>query len=142
MFLSVLASPSFPPGPLFSLPSQLEFSIPQQPSLSHFPLLPFFVCRPLARCFVLGRQLVKKKSIVPCHVNVHVHMYIHTCLCVCVCVNARVCLRVCVHVCMCLCVCVCLCVFMHACIASLHSALVVLRVGDAWRASAMLTGES
>jgi hypothetical protein len=52
----------------------------------------------------------------------------------------------CVHVCVCMCVCIhvcmCLCVFMHAHIASLHSALVMLRIGDAWRASTMFTGES
>ena len=52
----------------------------------------------------------------------------------------------CVHACVCMCVyihvCMCLCVFMHAHIASLHSALVMLRIGDAWRASTMFTGES
>ena len=52
------------------------------------------------------------------------------------CVHACVCMCVCIHVC------VCLCVFMHAHIASLHSALVMLRIGDAWRASTMFTGES
>jgi hypothetical protein len=34
------------------------------------------------------------------------------------------------------------CVFMHACIASLHSAFAMLRIRDSWRASTMLTGES
>jgi hypothetical protein len=46
----------------------------------------------------------------------------------------------CVHVFTC--ACVRACVFMHACIANAHSVLVVLRIGGAWRASAVLTGES
>ena len=56
------------------------------------------------------------------------------------------CVRVCVCMCVCIHVCMCLCVFMHAYIASSHSVLVMLRIGNAWRAStmrsAMLTGES
>ena len=46
-------------------------------------------------------------------------MFVHACVCMCVCI----------HLCM------CLCVFMHAHIASLHSALVMLRIEDAWRKS-------
>ena len=61
--VSAPASPSFPPGPLPSLPSQLEFSIPQHPSLSHFPSsLSLFAVMVL----FLDITLAPKKYIVPC----------------------------------------------------------------------------
>ena len=63
--VSAPASPSFPPGPLPSLPSQLEFSIPQHPSLSHFPsCLPLFAV-PSCMVLFLDSALAPKKSLVP-----------------------------------------------------------------------------
>jgi hypothetical protein len=67
MSLSVPASPSLPPGPLFSLPSQLEFSIPQRPGLSHFP--PVFLCLPSPRAWFCSWTVISPEKIycaMPC----------------------------------------------------------------------------
>ena len=63
--VSAPASPSFPPGPLPSLPSQLEFSIPQHPSLSHFPSCLSLFAVPSCMVLFLDSALAPKKSIVP-----------------------------------------------------------------------------
>jgi hypothetical protein len=82
MFLSVPVSPSsLPPGPLFSLPSQLEFSIPQCPGLSHFPSCLSLFTVPSPRAWFCSWTVISPEKIyfaMPCEcVCMYIYIYIY-----------------------------------------------------------------